>query len=208
MMRARAVAVASVALAMSLALTGCLPFIPSPNPVPDTDQGNTVNATGFSTLTPEGIAEIKSSNTASFDLSDGQLTLEDVGLEPGTPPSDVVAESGKISLEIVGSGGTLTAESDHLRFLAADGENINPITYFLTTEDDDEFFAMIREGVERYGIDSTVAEEWISSRAIDSDPASDFALPLGTALGFNVSYDLNYDPSTPVQVIIVQVYPL
>jgi hypothetical protein len=61
--------------------------------------------------------------------------------------------------------------------------------------------------VNRYGIDPESAErviEWISS----PEDRTDFAISPGTSTGLEVTYDLLYDGSKTVQVIIVHVCPL
>ena len=83
-------------------------------------------------------------------------------------------------------------------------QDFSEVTYFLTTGSPDEFFDLIRDGVERYGIDCDSAERWISSPK-DPEGRSDFSLAPGTSTGLAVNYDLRYDGAKDTQVIIVHV---
>ena len=69
-------------------------------------------------------------------------------------------------------------------------------------------FQLVRDGSDVYGFDRTAVEDWITAASSDPHGTSDFAFDPGTALGMNVSYDLRYDESESVQVVIVDVYPL
>jgi hypothetical protein len=112
-------------------------------------------------------------------------------------------------VEIVGPSGTVTARTDHLRFLDTPSPpSIDTLTYFLVASSDDEFFALLRDAVDEVGLDADAVERWISDVASDADGASAFAFAPGTATGLNVSYDLRYDRQKSAQVIIVEVYPL
>jgi hypothetical protein len=66
---------------------------------------------------------------------------------------------------------------------------------------------LIRDGVHRYGTDSESAERWIESISRRPEDKTDFALGPGTSTGLQVTYDLRYDGSKDVQVIIVHVNP-
>jgi hypothetical protein len=61
--------------------------------------------------------------------------------------------------------------------------------------------------VDRYGIDEGSAERWIHSISSQPENKSDFAISPGTSTGLEVTYDLRYDGSKDVQVIIVLVSP-
>lgn len=67
--------------------------------------------------------------------------------------------------------------------------------------------SLIRDGVDRYGIDSQSAERWIESISSRPEEGSDFALPPGNSTGLQITYDLRYDGSKDTQVIIVHVNP-
>jgi hypothetical protein len=81
------------------------------------------------------------------------------------------------------------------------------VTYFLTADSPNAYFSLIRDGVERYGIDSASAERWISSAEADPTSKSDFSVTSGTDTGLEVNYDLRYDGGKDTQVIIVHISP-
>ena len=67
------------------------------------------------------------------------------------------------------------------------------------------FTALLRDGVDRYGIPGESAERWIESISSRPEDKGDFALAPGTSTGLDVIYDLRYDGAKDVQVIIVHV---
>lgn len=62
--------------------------------------------------------------------------------------------------------------------------------------------------MDRYGIDSESAEQWIDSTTSQPEDNSDFARGPGTSTGLGITYDLRYDGSKDTQVIIVHVNPV
>ncbi|MFE6617241.1 hypothetical protein [Amycolatopsis sp. NPDC057786] len=101
---------------------------------------------------------------------------------------------GKIALSIAAPHGTIDARTDRIRFNSVPTRrDISEVTYFLATGSRDEFFAWIREGVGRYGIDGESAERWIGSATADPRRKSDFSLTSGVSTGLEVNYDLRYD---------------
>lgn len=62
-----------------------------------------------------------------------------------------------MNLEILGPSGTVSAETDRLR-LRLKGMNtrsdFTEVTCFLTADSFEGFSALVRDGVDRYGIDS------------------------------------------------------
>lgn len=117
--------------------------------------------------------------------------------------------AGKIALTVAAPSGEIRGQTDRIRFLTTDTQpDFSQVTYFLSADTRDEYFALIRDGVQRYGIESRAAEAWIASISGQPEGKSSFALGPGTATGLNVSYDLRYDGSKDVQVIIVQVSPV
>jgi hypothetical protein len=203
-------AVVLIALAASLALAGCQISSPSAEPTSATSSaGSTVNTTEFSTLDASGVAEIRNSKSARLDMTSGRLEKETVRVtQDSYGPEINTRDSGKISLTIAGPSGDVTGETDRIRFnTTTKRQDFSEVTYFLTTGSPDEFFDLIRDGVERYGIDSDSAERWISSRKANPEGKSDYSLAPGTSTGLAVSYDLRYDGAKDTQVIIVHVSP-
>ncbi|TQJ66565.1 hypothetical protein FBY31_0600 [Arthrobacter sp. SLBN-100] len=127
--------------------------------------------------------------------------------QPGPP--DVLIQDDVMALEIEGPSGTISATTDRLRLNGMNTRSdFSEVTYFLTASSLGDFKDLIRDGVDRYGIPGESAEGWIESISSRPEEKSDFALQAGTSTGLRVTYDLRYDGSKNVQVIIVHVSPL
>ena len=146
---------------------------------------------------------------ARLDMTSGQLTKESVGLEDGTSHApDVKISDGTMSLDIEGPQGSISARTDRLRLNGMNkGADFNEVTYFLKANSLEDYIALIRDGVDRYGIPHDSAERWIESISRSPEDKGDFALGAGTSTGLHVTYDLRYDGSKDAQVIIVHVNP-
>ncbi|OAE01763.1 hypothetical protein [Arthrobacter sp. OY3WO11] len=198
---------ATVLLAAPLVLSGCVvPYGGENLRGPAT----AVPSDGHSRLDAAGIEQIKASKVARLDMSSGQLTKESVGLEDGSSQApDVLLRDGLMALEIQGPSGTVSAETDRLRLNGMNtGSDFSEVSYFLTAPSLEDYIALIRDGVDRYGIDRESAEEWIQSISSRPDDKSDFAITPGTSTGLEITYDLRYDGSKETQVVIVHVNPL
>jgi hypothetical protein len=196
---------ASSLLLVPLLLTGCV----VPYGGADAATTATAAADGYARLDEAGIAQIKASKSARLDMTSGQLTKESVGLENGTSQApDVKINDGTMVLDIEGPHGSINATTDRLRLNGMNNRSeFSEVTYFLTAESLEDFTALIRDGVDRYGIPSESAEDWIESTSSQPEDKSDFALTPGTSTGLDVTYDLRYDGAKDVQVIIVHVSP-
>ncbi|MDJ0321077.1 hypothetical protein [Pseudarthrobacter sp. PS3-L1] len=201
-------ALALAALLASLALTGCQSERPTP-PEPASQGSSTVNTSEFSTLDAAGVDQILATSTATLDMSSGALAKADVGVaEESYGPEINARNAGKIDLTIKGPDGVITGDTGRIRFNTTDARpDFSEVTYFLTATSPEEYFALIRDGVNRYGIDSDSAERWITATEADLTSKDEFAITPGTATGLEVSYDLRYDGSQETQVIIVHVFP-
>jgi len=198
-------------LVSALVATGLLLSACTVTSGPSTPTSTVTLAPGaFSTLDPAGVAQIKASRSARLDMRSG--TLEKTAVKVGAtetfgPEINTVGE-GKIDLTIVGPSGEVRAKTDRIRFLSGEPRtDFREITYFLTAESKEELYGLIRDGVLRYGIDQESAESWISSTERSPGGKSGFSITTGYATGFGVNYDLRYDGSKEVQVIIVHVTP-
>ena len=195
--------IAASFLLVPLLLTGCV--------VPYGGAGAATTATaaanGYARLDEAGIAQIKASKSARLDMTSGQLTKESVGLESGTSQApDVLMRDGMMELIIEGPTGTVRAHTDRLRLNGMNnGPDFSQVTYFLTAGSLEDFTALLRDGVDRYGIPGESAERWIESISSRPEDKGDFALEPGTSTGLDVIYDLRYDGAKDVQVIIVHV---
>ncbi|CAN7577691.1 hypothetical protein LJR014_004181 [Arthrobacter sp. LjRoot14] len=201
-------AAALVALACCLALTGCQ--ISNPNATEPTPQGSsTMSTSEYSTLDAAGVEQIRATKTARLDMSSGSLKKADVRVsEESYGPEINTRDSGKIALTIAAPSGEITGETDRIRFNTTNKRpDFSEVTYFLTADSADQYFSLIRDGVQRYGIDSASAERWIASAEADPAKKSDFSITPGSSTGLEVNYDLRYDGSKDTQVIIVHVSP-
>lgn len=197
--------IAASLLLVPLLLTGCV----VPYGGADAVTTATAAADGYARLDEAGIAQIKASKSARLDMTSGQLSKESVGLANGTSQApDVKINDGTIALDIEGPQGSISASTDRLRLNGmSNGPDFREVTYFLTAGSLEDYTALIRDGVDRYGIPSDSAERWIDSISSRPGEKSDFALGPGTSTGLDVTYDLRYDGSKGVQVIIVHVNP-
>ena len=198
---------ATALLVAGLLLTGCTV---TSGPAPTPPVMTTLAPGAFSTLDEAGVQQIKASRTARLDMRSGTLEKAAVNIDANEVfgPEINTRGSGKINLTIVGPTGEVTAQTDRIRFLSGETRtDFSSVTYFLSTESREEFFGLIRDGVQHYGIDKESAEDWISSTEQDPGGKSDFSIQPGYATGLLVNYDLRYDGSKDVQVIIVHVMP-
>ena len=197
--------IAASFLLVPLLLTGCV----VPYGGADAATTATAAADGYARLDKAGIAQIKASKSARLDMTSGQLTKESVGLENGTSQApDVKINDGTMILDIEGPLGSINAKTDRLRLNGMNTRSeFSEVTYFLTAGSLEDYTALIRDGVDRYGIPSDSAEDWIESTSSQPEDKSDFALAPGTSTGLDVTYDLRYDGAKDVQVIIVHVSP-
>ncbi|APX01396.1 hypothetical protein [Arthrobacter sp. QXT-31] len=185
----------------------CSPVASSPYEGAGAATTATAATNGYARLDEAGIAQIKASKSARLDMTSGQLTKESVGLESGTSQApDVLMRDGMMELIIEGPTGTVRAHTDRLRFNGMNnGPDFSQVTYFLTARSLEDFTALLRDGVDRYGIPGESAERWIESISSRPEDKGDFALEPGTSTGLDVIYDLRYDGTKDVQVIIVHV---
>ncbi|WP_445930678.1 hypothetical protein [Paenarthrobacter nitroguajacolicus] len=199
-------ALAATLLLASLMLTGCA----AASPVPTGSTVPSPAAETHSRLDATGIESIKTLKRARFDMSSGKLTKQSVGLEDGTSQApDVFMKEGLMELNIEAPKGLISAKTDRLRLNGMNNRSdFRELTFFLRADSFEDFTALIRDGVDRYGIPSESAEGWIESMSNRTEDEGDFSLAAGTATGLEVSYDLRYDGSKGVQVIIVHVHPV
>ena len=204
--RSRQAAVVLAALTCILTVAGCRISDATTNPTP---QSGSTSTSAFSTLDAAGVDHIRETKTARLDMSSGRLEKAAVGVaQDSYGPEINTRNSGKIDLTIVAPNGEVTGETDRIRFNTTDKRtDFSEVTYFLTAGSLDEFVSLIRDGVERYGIDNGSAERWISSMEKDPEDKSDFSITSGTDTGLEVNYDLRYDGTKHTQVIIVHVSP-
>lgn len=125
----------------------------------------------FSTLDAAGVAAIRESKTARLDMRSGRLDKAAVRVtEDSYGPEINTRDSGKIKLTIVAPSGEISGETDRIRLNTTEKRpDFSKLTYFLTADSPDEYFELIRDGVERYGIDADSAERWITGAQRDPE---------------------------------------
>ncbi|MDJ0311693.1 hypothetical protein [Arthrobacter sp. H35-D1] len=172
-----------------------------------TTQESTMQDTEFSQLDADGVARIKESGVMRLDFTGDAIAKADVGLSGSAIAPDVVAPDGtKLALSVQGSNGILSAETDHVRFTSTSSlPDIYVMYYFLTATNLPDYAQLVQDGVAAYGMDSDAAERWLDSTEADPGRKSDYSLGSGDKLGFDVGYELSYDGSKDVQVIVVTV---
>ncbi|MBT2517551.1 hypothetical protein J7E29_08925 [Streptomyces sp. ISL-90] len=193
---------AALAVLLAALMTGCAVVVgPSPEP------RGPVLTDGYSTLDAEGVAQIKATRSLRLDMRSGILTKASVGLRDDDAGQYVSTNDERtIDISIDGPDGTVTGSSDTVGFnTVGDQPDYSEVTYFLTAGSLGEYVTLIRDGVDRYGIDGENAEAWIDSISDDPDRTSNYALGPGTATGLDVTYDLRYDGGDETQVVIVHV---
>jgi len=196
---------ATIVLAVPLLLTGCV--VPFGGATPTVTSNPPAGAKIFSTLDEAGIEKIKASKSARLDMTTGYLRKSGVGLEDGSPEApDVHISDGLMDLVIEAPYSAITARTDRVRLNGLNKRaDFSEVTYFLTAGSRDDFFALIRDGVDRYGIDHESAEMVIKSISRSPEDKTEFAIAPGTSTGLQLTYDLRYDGAKDSQVIIVHV---
>lgn len=127
----------------------------------------TLGPSEFSRLDSAGIAQIHEHRFARFDLRDGTLLPQDVGL-PTDTAGKIIGDPSKpeITVELVGPVGTETITTRTLDVMP--GERNATITYFRDPVDRDSAAALLRDERTVWGIRAQDADTWLAAIA---DPA-------------------------------------
>lgn len=192
---------------LGAALTGCGFSVRNASGAPNFTPEELVDTAEFCTLNELGIARAKASKSLRLDFRAGSIPKSDVGLPDSAYGPDAVAkESEKFQLTTMGTAGTLTAQTDHVRFGATDTSPIvDSVHYFPTVETLEDDLKILRDAVDSYGPHTVPVERWIASAQENPGKKSSYAVGAGKSLGFDVEYDLRYDGSKKQQVISVGV---
>ncbi|WP_344254449.1 hypothetical protein [Terrabacter carboxydivorans] len=197
---------AMAVLACALVLTGCTSQSGRPEPAPRSSAPG-----AYSLLDEAGVAQIRASRTIRLDMRSGRLEKTSVGLDPavGLGPDIDTRRSGTLRLTISTPSGEIGDDTGYVRFDTTSGRtDFREVTYFLTATSLDELARVIRDGVDRYGIDRASAERWIESTELRPKSRSSFSITSGTSTGVSVNYDVRYDGTKATQVVIVHVNPI
>ena len=172
-----------------------------------TTQASPMQDGEFSRLDAAGVDRIMETGVMRLDFCGDAIAKSDSGLSDSAIAPDVVAPEGTtIALSIKGSRGTLPARTDRVRFTSTSSlPDIYVVYYFLTATNLPEYAGLVRDGVATYGLDSDAAERWLDATEADPGRESDYSLGSTDTLVFDVGYELSYDGSKDVQVIVVTV---
>lgn len=206
LIRRRAV-LASAAVVLGSVLGGCGFSVRKTSGPPGFSAEELVDSAEFSTLDELGIARAKTSKSLRVDFRGGSIAKSDVGLQDSAYGPEVIAPDGEmLRLTIRGTGGTLDAATDHVRFFTTDtSPELTMVTYFLTAETLDEYVQLLRDAVREYGLDAEAVERWVEETKRDPGDKASYAIGSESDKGFYVGYDLRYDGSKEIQLIIVTV---
>ncbi|MET4144230.1 hypothetical protein [Arthrobacter sp. UYCo732] len=158
----------------------------------------------YSKLDGPGVEKIIATKTALLDLRSGKLTRDDTGL--GSEAKDAAFEVAEgMDLTILGPKGSIEATAHHVIYKTGTSRESNVIYYVSRAKTDDEFFAILRNGVEKYGLPSHATHQLI--RGITNTPefSGSNDLGVGYATGVAVKYETQYNASSNTRDVGVYV---
>ncbi|GIG20557.1 hypothetical protein Cch01nite_12810 [Cellulomonas chitinilytica] len=174
MRRRPAAVVALVAVTASL-LAACSPASPR-------EETTTLGPNEYSRLDAAGIAQIHDTRFARFDVRDGVLLPQDVGLPEGSSGTMVGgASEPELTVELVGPDATETITTRTLDVMT--GEN-GAIIFWRTPEDHDAATAALHDDQTVWGLRAQDVDRWLTETA---DPTvgqgSRFTRVVGSGVG-------------------------
>lgn len=117
----------------------------------------------FSQLTKAGIAEIKRTRHARFDLRNHELTKAAVGLE-GTTMGPIVggADQPDITLELLGPFGTETVQTSTMAFMSTGpaSEPIEGVLFWRPIDTPEQALDELRSDIGRWGLNPEDVDWW------------------------------------------------
>ncbi|SIH39229.1 Uncharacterised protein [Mycobacteroides abscessus subsp. abscessus] len=129
--------------------------------------GPTVNEQGFSLLTEAGIAQIKRTKHARFDLRSTQLTKTAVGLQNSSySPMIGHAGGGEMTFTFLGPTAREEVITENITFVTSSITNtVETIVWFSAPKDIAAAHTELRAGVNRWGFRNQDVERWITNSA-------------------------------------------
>ncbi|WP_459961089.1 hypothetical protein [Nocardia sp. IFM 10818] len=155
----------SIAAAAMLFLTATACSTPSSKeePMPPSSE--------FSQLTDAGVAQIKRTRHARFDLRNHELTKAAVGLE-GQDRGPIIggADQPMISLELLGPDQAETVETSTIMFLSPSADKpYAGIVYWRSFETPQECLEELRDDITRWGLNAKRVDMWEENSQGESD---------------------------------------
>lgn len=197
--------------AIVLTLGGC-----GTNSTGTTEEGPVTTKDGYSLLDDAGIAHIKETREARFDLRDRTLTREDVGIgrerlgpqvgKPGDP---------EIALELLGPDGTEQVRtSTFLTYFREPGGDATALTWFESYDTRAEGDAALAEAADHWNLRRGVVEDWqenvrLASEGPFADPDSTTRRSYGPGLadsGLVAEITMRTTPEREGETLEVSVY--
>lgn len=149
--------------------------------------------------------QIKATKTAVLDMRSGKLTRAAAGLDGTAASASIEAPEG-IELRIVGPKGVVEAKAKSLSFSVYDGSpDVTEISYSLMADSNDAYFAMLNDGIKKYGMPGYATSRWIEAMKETPDFSETNDLGTGRAPGVQVQYEAEYDAAEGHRVINVSV---
>ncbi|MBB4854389.1 hypothetical protein HNP40_001776 [Mycobacteroides chelonae] len=145
--------------------------------------GPTVNEQGFSLLTEAGIAEIKRSKHARFDLRNRELTRQAVGLA-GSKYEPMIGSPGgpDLTFTFLGPSAEENVITQNITFASTNlTDTLNLIVWFSAPPDIEAAHAELRSGIYRWGFRPEDVERWITSSANEEKDKETLGMGVGLA---------------------------
>jgi hypothetical protein len=161
----------------------------------------------YSTLDAPGMDQIKETKIAVLDMRSGKLTRGAAGLDSTAKSASIDAPDG-IELKIVGPKGVVEARTKSLHFSVSDGSvDVTEINYTITADSNDAYYAMLNDGIKKYGIPGYATSRWIEAITKVADFSERNDLGTGRAPGVEVQYEAAYNASDGTRAVHVSVTP-
>lgn len=170
-------------------------------PVPDSSE--------FSQLTSAGIAQIKQTQQARFDLRNRELTKAAVGLA-GTTMGPIIGGADKpmISLELLGPDRTETVETNTIGFVSTGSaeEPFEEIVYFRPLDTPQQGVNELRAGITRWGFNAEGIDWWEKNTQGKSDYQQVVSMGIGPS-GLVMEVEAKLQHGKPLLRYIVHLKP-
>ncbi|NNG98297.1 hypothetical protein [Gordonia araii] len=149
----------------------------------------------YSRLDKTGIAEVHRTGIVKLDIRSGEIPLASVGLERALLGATIGDPSGEELLLVM--DGPSRREAVMTRTVMATVEaptgSVGMVSFWQTAETGSAAFALLREGIARWGFSRERVEGWIRSIDAEPDPGGKTAISSGVGpAGLICQVSLNY----------------